>query len=288
MRYFSAIPVVILFSACSAVPTVKYNKIQGADALTGDEFDSYAFQRSVLKIDAKKDSKGQLITPLEVTVVSAPSEYNDFKVTLTHDDSVGVRTILNITKIDNTDLVKEIGTEVVDSRVDWVNKIGGVIATLAPVAFDATKGLTAKDLPKVINVQPHLKTIAVGGQENVQISGGVIIDFGPLPKDAKPIEQFPTGKSVHSYYYAACRTALVKATVNGHAFSQTVKVSDPRYFQSVGLPAKGKVLMHSECGVSVSSDKDNGIKTTPDIVEALATQGKAIKDALDAAKKDNK
>lgn len=51
--------------------------------------------------------------------------------------------------------------------------------------------------------------------------------------------------------------------------------------------------MHSECGASVQTEKSEGVSTAS-IVDALAAQGKAIKDAIDAAqneikdKKENK
>lgn len=282
--------VTALLSACAAAPSIEYRRIDNASQLTGDEFDTFSFQRSVIKIDSKKDSKGGPATPLDLVVTSVPTETSDFKVALRRADRIGVRTSLNITKFENTDLVKEIGTEVIDTRVDLVNKIGGILVKLAPVAFQVEKGVLAGTLPLRIDVQVIManQKVQEDAASDVATGDGVTIDFGPIPKDARPIREFPNGQAVGAFYYAACRTALVKVGLEGKRYEQTVKVSDPRFFQSVGLPVKGKVTMHSECGASVSADKDTGVKSSADIVDALVAQGKAIKDAIDAAKKDGK
>jgi hypothetical protein len=273
---------------CAAAPTVEFSRITSSSQLKGDEFDSYAFQRSMVSIEARKDDKNVPIAPLDLKVKSGPIESTDFKIALRRADKPGVKTNLNISKIDNTDLVKEIGVEVVDSRVDLITKIGGILVKLAPIAFSATEGLSVDELPLNVNMQVVMvdKRVLADAVNEIEVRPGIIADFGAIPVDARPIDQLPVGQPVSAFFYAACRSVLIKVQLKGQRFEQRIKISDPRYFQSVGLPVKGKVSMHSECGASVASEKDTGVKSTPDLIDALVVQGKAIKDAIDAAKKN--
>jgi hypothetical protein len=279
--------IALLLMGCTAAPTVEYGIIRNSSDLKGDEFDSFSFQQSLVKVDAKKDDKGAPLSPLEIVSVSVPIEFPDFKIALRRADSFGVRTNLNITKFDNTDLIKEVGTEVVDNRVDLIGKIGGILAKV--VAFSGD--VKAADLPVVINTYKVLLGNKIeGGAIRDVPSGqsGITLDFDALPKDAKPMSDFPVGKKASALYYSACRNITVKVKLSTGVYSQSLRISDPRYFQVAGLPIKGKIVMHSQCGASVTSEKDTGVKSSADVVDALLVQAKAIKDALEAAKKDGK
>jgi hypothetical protein len=143
--------------------------------------------------------------------------------------------------------------------------------------------------------QREAQRVSVG---NTEIS----VDFGAVPFDARPISDLNTPLKVSGAVYAACRSAKVtvpaSVTVStklagggvetrskSYFYEKTVKVSDPRYFQVVAFPAKGKVSFHDQCGVSVTSQVDTGQSSALAITEALVAQGKAIKDAIEAAKK---
>jgi hypothetical protein len=84
--------------------------------------------------------------------------------------------------------------------------------------------------------------------------------------------------------FSACRAATIKFNYQGRSYEKRVKINDPNYFQKVGFPTKGKVTFHDECGVSVSSESESGVSSGAEIAEALAAQGKAIKEAIEAAK----
>jgi hypothetical protein len=278
----------LLFKRAEPLLTVELNRITSSSQLKGDEFDSYAFQRTVVRVDAKRDEKNAVILPLDLKVISNPIETTEFKIALRRADKPGVKTNLNITKIQNTDLVKEIGVEVVDTRADLISKVGGILVKLAPIAFNVSDGLSVEDLPLTVNMQVIMadKKVLTAAANDIEVRAGVVVDFGSIPVDARPIDQLPVGQPVSAFFYAACRSALVKVQLKGQRFEQQIKISDPRYFQAVGLPVNGKVSMHSECGASVTSEKDSGVKSTPDLIDALVVQGKAIKDAIEAAKKN--
>ncbi len=61
--------------------------------------------------------------------------------------------------------------------------------------------------------------------------------------------------------------------------SSTVAVADPSYLQSLRFPSKGTVTVAPSCGAN-SVAQDPGLSTALDYLNALATQAKAVKDAL--------
>lgn len=287
MHRHSYVLVALVVSACTAVPTVEYNKITTADDLKGDEIDSFYFQRSIIKIDrvgTKKTAEGTEVD--DVNATSIPAEFTDFKIGIRRADSVGVKTNLNVSKRPNTDLVSEAGVEVVDTRVDTITKIGSIVTKVVPVAFDAEKGLEPSALPKLIQTQVLLKGVGRAAKEGVDASDGVTIDFGPVPPDAEGIDKLPSKFVATGIIYSACRQATVSFKYKGNNYKQAVKVADPNFYERVAFPVKGKISFHTECGVSVTSEKDTGVSPNAVVVDALVTQGKAIKDAIEAAKKE--
>lgn len=273
---------------CAVVPTVEINKITKPSDLKGDELDTFFIQKSTIKIDksgTNKNAQGNEIDVLEIS--SIPEEFTKFKFGLRRADGFGVKTNLNLTKVSNTDLIKEAGVEVIDNRVETIGKIGAIVTKLIPIAFDSTKGLVPDSLPKKINTAILLEANSVGRDEmkNLDAADGVSISFGALPPDAALIESFVTPAISNGLIYSACRQATIRFKYRDNQYEQTVKISDPRFYQRVSFPVKGKVSFHSECGVSVEANKETGVASSATVVEALIAQGKAIKDAIDAAAK---
>lgn len=278
----------LLLSGCTAVPTVKYSLIERPTDITSAHFDSFNLQESTLKLDAPRDSKTGQVDMAGFSVTAVPIEHSEFKLALTHSNMWGVKTTLNITKRENTDLVREIGSEVTDQRVELIGKIGGVLSKA--VGF-VTGIVSSDDLPMVIPTLPIM--VKNGVDENASAllpaGNGVNIEFRGLPKDARPIAQMPLSTRTSVFLYAACRSAVVQVALpNNITYKKTVKVADPRYFQSVRFPLKGKITAHSECGVSVASDASTGIKSSADIADAAIAQVIAIQQALEAKKKEEK
>lgn len=286
---------VLATGACKTMPKVAYKKIMSPTDLDGTEFDQFVFQESELIIDGKKDDKGNLSTPVQLTAISVPAEHKSFKVAIYRRGNIGVKTNVVIAKIENTEIPKEIGSEVVDSRVDMIKQIGGAMVSLAAVALssDASTGIK---FPRRIPLSPLMTNVDKKGGL-VTTSDKIEIELGALPQDAQDIDLLPFGKDTSSYYYAACRTATIRVPTcvpkakgpcerNEYALPP-VKVADPRYFQSVGLPQKGKITLHSQCGVSVSTDKDSGTNSNAEVAAAIAAQIAAVKEAIDKQKKED-
>ncbi len=279
---------VVFLSGCTVVPTVEYSKITGPSDLKGNEIDFFYLRKSIIKIDkvgTKQDSQDKKIDKLAIS--SVPVESTKFKVGIRKADSIGVETNINLRKLENTALIQEVGTEVTDNRVEMIERVGTIITGAAALAFSNTE-LEQKTLPKKINVSVLLAQNNIGRnkKENIDAADGVSIDFGEIPQDAAPTADFSIPMEMSGLIYSACRDATVKFKYKNNKYEKNVKISDPRFFQSIAFPVKGKITFHGECGVSVVSEKENGIKSNTEIINALIVQGKAIKDAIDAAKKD--
>lgn len=271
-------------AGCAVVPTVEINTIRHPSDLRGDEIDTYSLQRSRIVIDKPGTTKTRTGSDTEVlSISSVPDEHNDFKLGLRRADSFGIKTNLNFVKIQNTDLLKEVGSEVVDMRIDLIGKLGALVTRGILGTVDPTKALSEElRLPKHIDVSDQLKSVEREPKNGVDAGNGVLIDFGALPKDAGDFAQLNMPLVNNGLIYAACRSATVRFKYAGADYTKTLKVSDPRYYQRVSFPIKGKISFHSECGASVTSEKDTGVSPTADIVEAI---GKAISEVMDATKK---
>ena len=280
-------------SGCTVIPKVQYHKIKQHSDLTQPMFDSFSLQQSEIRITVGKDAKTGLMNPSSMAASSIPVEFNEFKIGIIHADSWGIKTNLNITKIDNTDLAKEIGTEVVDKRQTYIEKGFGFLTKLATVPFSSVSGADINAFPMTIDTSSILvgnKVFDKATTSDISAKGGsVFISFGALPKDAKPIDDLPEGVDVSSFYYSACRAITIKVKIKDDvSFEKSMKIADPRYFQAVGFPVKGKITMHSECGSSVTTDKDASIKSNMDIADTVITQYTAFKAALDKKEEENK
>jgi hypothetical protein len=272
----------IAVAGCAVHPSASYTKITKDNATT-PVTDSYYLQTSTIKISAPaKDATAPQVD-------SVPTEYTAFKVGITSESSwLGmVDTNVNIAKTDNTALVKSVGVQVNDNRVATIEAIGGVAASALPLLVEAVPPLTGADLPAQFRMDALLKD---DGSQPIPLSPipgrNVSLTIGPLPPDAVSIDRMPTG-STHQYFYAACREAVVdlfyaaKAGDRPTKSQVVVKIADPRYFQLVSFPVKGSINMHSQCGVSVSTDTSSGVSTNADLITAV---GKAITGAISAAK----
>ncbi|WP_457097858.1 hypothetical protein [Lysobacter sp. P5_B9] len=301
-----AVSVAFATAACKTMPKVAYQRIYDASQLDGTEFDTFAFQDSVIIIDAKRDEKGNALEPLQLTVTSVPVDYTDYKVAMYRRGSLGVKTNVVISKYENTAMPKEVGSEVVDTRIDLIKQIGGLLVTA--VTFSEPESKVEK-FPKRINVSSLLrnsddtgkgKVVESDEEPTVEINvAAVEKDAMQVPKKGDPNDSL-FGHTTSNFYYPACRTATVTVTVECKTPDKTVdgkkvvgktesckqdlppvKISDSRFLQSVNLPQKGKIVMHSQCGVSVSTDKDSGVSSNAAIVAELAKQVAAVKEAVD-------
>lgn len=253
--------------------------------------DSFYLRRSVLEISgtevAKKDVTGDAVIVTNVTVKSIPREDTSTRYAIGGKRKFTSSTRINLTKVENTDLIKSVGSETTDTTKASIEQAGGLIVKLISLAsiFGA-----ASDTP-CIREKDGKKTFDLDlSKERQEFDAGrpscIEISYGPVPKDTIPADDLPVGSDTRYYYYAACRDATVSiAQTAQQTITETIKISDPRFLQFVQFPVKGKIDHHSSCGISVVTEASPA--TNPaDIVGALEAQGKAIKEAIEAAKAD--
>lgn len=291
---------IILLCACDAVPVIKYSLIKKDDKeLTqklGQISDSYYLAKSKIIIDKSSESKsktsvklkskpGESVLTEEYMVTSKPIEFRDFKLGIS-PIGYAVKTNINIVKQDNTDLVQSIGVETVDNRKKIIEEIGGAVVTIvslvgvlaaAPVKECSQYPLSMDIDPKDL-AESELKFNCEGKKDQY---GPITVRLGEIPLGSIKVEKLPIESKTSFYYYSSCRDA----TVIYKNLSKTVRINDPNYLQFVQLPFKGSVTMHSQCGVSVRTDNSRSDVDDIQLVEALIAQGKAIKEAIEAAKK---
>jgi hypothetical protein len=301
MRYTVTALAFTSLVGCTIAPTVEYTKITQPFESSADIIDSIYLQKSeiVIKQPDSKEKRQDGVLP-QIDVSSVPAEETSFRLVIKKADPFYADTNLNISKIPNTDLAKDVGSEVKDYRVDAV-KIAGAVITLA-IGFSENGEVTTNSLPIRIDVNEALLGTGRETKRVLTKEGGISIDFGQVPFDARPISDLNVPFKFSGIVYSACRSATVRFTstvsydekqAGGSKkkiskkgdYEKTVKVSDPRFFQVVAFPAKGNVSFHDECGVSVTSSTETGQSSAFSITEALTAQGKAIKEAIEAAKK---
>ncbi|NOS98057.1 MAG: hypothetical protein HOP25_06250 [Methylotenera sp.] len=285
-------------SGCTVIPTVQYKLIPKNDGTKNDSMkgmtDSFYLQQSAIKLTLETDEKDKSKTTVKVS--STPAEYTAQKYGIKAVTNIRSSTMVNLSKVENTDMIESIGVEVTDNTAKAISDYGGAIASLittfsrdrkdsnCELKEDLTIKLeditnTSKDPDEKVN-----ELYTINWDENSK--NCLTLSLAPVPVDAS--KEIVVDENVHNYYYAACRNATITGSVQVDGKPVEVKasfrVSDPRFVQSVQFPPKGKIKHHSQCGVSVITEavaSDNGAA----VIKATTEQIKAISDVL--KKKEN-
>ncbi|WP_038911299.1 hypothetical protein [Dickeya dadantii] len=288
----------MLMSGCAVKPEVSYQIIQG-DKPAGEKLldkkisDSFYLASSsvIFEPEYEKKSNGENgALKYKVTVLN--HDYKKFKVGISPKESLFTKTNISMSKIENTDRVKEIGVDTEDNREKAVKEFGALaiaVTKLIPMTlFSTNKNKTVQT--KIVET----KTVDIDekilneNNKSIDLSDGYSaeIALGSVPVDAISadwvVPSLPENldKIKHHFIYAACRDGVIKVKKAG-AVEETVyvRVNDPRYLQAVALPVKGKVTTHSQCGVSVVTEK-NSQSTDTAVLTALLNEMKDVKDAV--------
>lgn len=288
----------ILGSGCSAIPKVTYQEVTGPDASGTIKF---VLPRSLVVLD-RRSSKDEgvklaaVAVPTELPVGSRQRLY-----AIMPSDQVGVKTRLKVTYADNSRLIASIGVEVEDHRAKTIGEItGAIIAGIALVAAMAVEGA---DLPERLPVVIDPKAYESAARERAWLPLPQNRDWvykltvEPPPPDAVEPARFFDGKPTSVLPYSACRDATLYVLAAkdqktdeqyekrlGEAWVFGLRLADPGWLLTVGLPAKGKVDMHTGCGANVTSEKTETTSTWALLSEVIK-QATAIKKAYDEAEK---
>jgi len=271
------------------MPNVLYKKINAPQDAVGMA-DTYFLQKSRLEISLVEAPEPVL------TLKSTPVEDLNRKLAISTQNDWTSTTTISIAKFANTDLVSSIGVEVTNDVVKNITEVGSVIVKALPlIAMLAASEdnfkpcLNPKGIPVALSLT--LKSTGRAAEETTAQGNAsspekdcIRIKVEGLPPDALPYDDLSAPLPTDSFIYSACRTVFITVLHRGERLNISAKMSDPRYIQLVRFPPKGTLTMHSQCGVSITSEKATNQVDASAIVQALAAQGKAIKDAIDAAK----
>lgn len=287
-------------TACSADPTVSYKVATGpGDAVANQSklIDSFYRQRNELTIEFKapKDDKAP---PEALVVANRRLEDTRARIMMLRADPFWTQTTVNLTKVENTDLIATAGSEVTDRRNDILTNAGAVLKLVLPLALGAAAKANAPPCPDEITAKPCVWSLPLsddGTGKELELAPTLNIKWGAAPKTALPLAggQYDDfiKRPQHGMLYSACRdvtlTYTAAGTVNKAVFTWHGKVADPNFLEFVAFPRKGEIDFHSECGVSVKTEKDPTL--TPDaLIATTVTQIFAVKDAIDKVEADKK
>jgi hypothetical protein len=279
---------------CMASPTVVYVKVTDSKTAQGIT-DSVYLAGSEIVIDKISGSKD------EFSASSRPVEMREYKVGIKADGSLGVKTKVNITKRENTDLLASIGVETIDERKKIIEQVTSTIGKMAK--FITTDGGDKSKAPdeKPCEFVPEATTFPIvlklgkadlkdgknakpvyfnaDGKKATKASENCIrVTPGDSPVDV--VDEVLWGTSTPNFYYSSCRDATVEFQFaeKGPTVSKTTRIADPNRVQFVQFPYKGSITAHSQCGVSVRTENVQSDLVTFELIDAFV---KALKDLKD-------
>ncbi len=276
-----------IFTACTVVPQAQYKQITKPEDMAGMS-DSFYLQASSISVTASSETQKavgpQANEPADkVSIVSKPIEYKGFRMGIQPVDTWRSTTTINITKMDNLDLFSSADIQITDNTVKVITEAGGALVAISKLAAglaNASQCTTPISYDLDYSGAPNPMSEVLSDPNNC-----VKVTLGPVPPDAIPAPKLPKD-TTRNFYYSACRDATVEVNFGkkiGTA-KAIVKVSDPRYLQFVRMPLKGSISAHGSCGISVKSE--NAVTDSDAaIVNALATETKALLDAVTPTKK---
>ncbi len=281
---------------CAVNPTVRYAEATSpasVAAVAPRLIDSFYLQRNDVEIAVSVNrEKGKDLQP-ELVVTNRRGEDHRHRIMLLRGDKAWTRTTISLTKLENTDLIETAGVEVEDRRVELLQAVGGVAKTL--VALGGSAGfiqradpLGCPDFPlsPCELKQPDELGIPKAGA-TLDTKQHLLVTWGPVPSSAVPSGTFFASLPLaagNGLYYSACRSLRVELRFDDPKGEGEVhfvwrgRIADPDWIEFVAFPRKGSLRMHSQCGVSVTSEKDPTRPTDAIISEVLA-QALAVKDA---------
>jgi len=279
---------VLVLSGCTVTPTVQYAKFEPGPGAKADweGHQKFKFNASMILISRAKDDKGNE-KPLDraLGITSVPSEDpRGTVIAIVPSSTLLAKTNLSLTARNNTMLVESVGVEVQDERIKTIQTVGSIVGSL--IALFADVPPVMDPFPISVDVGGHLikqKSRTAAKLEQTftgKLAGKIEIEFGSLSADVIEWKEFESrlGQDSNVFFYSACRDASVSVTVESNVHRATLRVSDPMFLQTVRFPVKGKILMHSACGVSVASEAAR-IATDLELLDALIAQAKSVKDA---------
>jgi hypothetical protein len=226
-------------------------------------------------------------------IVTATESRKHFYAIKPHE-SVWSKTSVSVSYIDNTRLIKTIGTCFNDNRIKVIESAGAIVASLLPMVGPLLK---ARDIEEeTLNLPVVIDLTEINDADStdwLNIPGHKqwwyrIELMNPQSDRRKSSEYFKEidGTAVRAFAYSSCQDAKLLIT---HSESQplsdttdtvtfNIRIANPNYVCTLNFPAKGSIAMHSICGADIKTEESKEVSNL-DIVEAVVKQVEAIKKA---------
>jgi hypothetical protein len=290
-----------------ASPLVQYVLITESD---DHGYAKFELAESVINFKYGKTQSGVPTSEIIITSVPIPSGTKRYGIAGTSFyENWGAETNVNVAFRDDSPLIQEVAIDVTDRGQQALQALGGATAAFASL-LSLSPEPTAQKLPTGISIANFLNSIPDGcanaaiGLTTAQASPKTVyrdqrivctnvklegtddftadIVLSARPVDAIAVETLDKPIKSHNFLYAACRSftiTLKGAKGNQNPVSATVAVADPNWLQTIRFPVKGKITSASSCGASATSQSAS-LPTAFDYLNTLATQAKAVKEAL--------
>jgi hypothetical protein len=291
----------VMLAGCAAAPKVTYQAVTGPDESGRIKFN---LRSTALVIDWAKDAQGMNTNTLEVKVESVAQVKPSY--ILVPYPQLFVDTILQVSYVTNTRVIKSLGTEVVDYRQQALQAAGAVVALAAVMKAraeppeGALKIFSETEKPPIrLTIEEYKKLVRQAGRDPAQANVIVIpnsgnytveLELGLYPPDAvdsttffAKYEKEPTSAFPFSGH-RELRVAL--ALGNRKSAPKSYTIWDPEMVLTMAMPAKGKIVFDCEtagCFPALTSEKAGA--NPADLVKEAATQLKAL---VEVIKKDAK
>jgi hypothetical protein len=289
-----------LLSGCTATPLIKYTPVTGPD---NEGLTKFQFAESIINFSHGKSAAG--IQNDDVVISSVPVPFGDRVYGISGTsiwENWGVSTTVNASYRGDSRLIQQLTVAISDQRQQAMQALGSIIGTVGGLLSISSTPAPVK-LPKGIAVTSFLNNLPADCSnpndlkvkvsrdadiscQNLALEGTTDytadITVSKVPIDAIPASTMDSPMSTGNFLYSACRqlTITLKPTNAGSdPVAATVAIADPSYLQTLRIPEKGTITVAPSCGAN-SVAQDPGLPTALDYLNTLATQAKAVKQAL--------
>lgn len=179
-----------------------------------------------------------------------------------------------------------------------LGEIAGMLLSLAGSGLYGTQSMTEGELERVPD-KPQLPYVI----DTVQLMTSLSRDgssaplhdpatwdkdnnirywFGPVSPDAREVSKTAIRSVEGGLVYAGCRNLVLHYP--GTRETWHMAVPDPRYFRVVKFPQKGKIVFASDCGVSITSEKDDSATADTAVLREIVKQLGDLKEQVRVTK----
>lgn len=282
-----------------ATPNVRYGSFtqDAPRSSLNPHADTYMLSKTMLSVSRKPIGEDGLQESFDVTLRRIEDPARSFAITPWN--RYGVTTRVSLAKVDNTQLVQSVAVSVEDKRKEYIGQAFKLLGTLSgiapqgapaadvaprfPAEIDTLDWLTKSNCLRRSCPKMQVLDAATNG-------AGATLLVSDVPPDAMDVNAVvgDLSKAGGVFIVASCRQATLRVVPAGSDDDLVTHFSlaDPRYVQLIGLPAKGQIVAHSECGYSVVPENVE-LQSDLDVADSFFEELFKFKKAYDEAQDDD-